>query len=99
MNDSFISVVIITSYLELLPYRIMNNSYAVILCLNSGIETLVLSAYLEALAFLPLDKHLGRDTLAIYRKACGFIPEQCDDVYGSILDASDFLYKALSNEQ
>ena len=42
---------------------------------------------------LLLYKHLVRDTLAIYRKACGFIPEQCDDVYGSILDASDFLYK------
>ena len=57
-----------------------------------------MSAYLEALAFLPLDKHLGRDTLAIYRKACGFIPKQCDDVYGSILDASDFLYKVVTKE-
>ena len=71
----------------------MNNSYAVILCLNPGIVTLVFTACLKTYAFLPLDKHLGRDTLAIYRKACGFIPEQCDDVYGSILDASDFLYK------
>ena len=87
------SVVIITSYLELLPYRIMNNSYAVILCLNSGIETLVLSAYLEARAFLPLDKHLGRDTLFSHYETSGFVPEQCDDVYGTILDASDFLYK------
>ena len=73
--------------------------YAIVLCLTPGIVTLVLSACLKTYEFLLLYKHLGCDTLSIHHETCGFVPEQCYDVYGNILDAPDILYKALSYEQ
>ena len=72
--------------------------YAIVLCLNPGIVTLVFSACLKTYAFLLLYKHLGWGTLFSHFETYYFVHEQCYDVYGTVLDAPDILYKILTEE-
>ena len=72
--------------------------YAFVLSFYSGIDALVLTTRLETYAFLLLYEHICRDSLAIYSKASTFISEKCNDMYGAILDAPDFLYEVLTEE-